>query len=57
MLLEIFAMQDEIRGAVGNNLATRALAWAGGQITTMELYQDLKSFADELDVPYSIPVK
>lgn len=40
---EIFQMQDFIRNNLGNNLATRALAWAAGEITTEDVVNDVKS--------------
>lgn len=54
---EIFAMQDAIRDAVGNNVGTRSLAWAAGEISDKEMYEELKRLADEMGLPYSIPVE
>ena len=52
---EIFEMQDEIRRAVGNGLATRALAWAAGEISTYDLYQSIKEEVDEKGIDWTIP--
>lgn len=52
---ELYRMQDAIREAIGNNFATRCLAYAAGEISEMELYEDLKVEADNLGIPYSVP--
>lgn len=52
---EIFLMQEEIQRACGNNLATRALGWAAGEIDDSELYNALKAHCDDNGFPYSIP--
>ncbi len=44
---EILLMQDVIREAIGNNIGTRCLAWAMGEITAMELYDDVAGIATE----------
>lgn len=52
---ELYQVQDAIREAIGNNFATRCLAFAAGEISVLELYQDLKIEADNLGIPYSVP--
>jgi ParB/RepB/Spo0J family partition protein len=52
---EIYDMQDTIREAIGNNLATRALGWAAGLVTTLEILQDLEEYAIEKGLPYRMP--
>ena len=52
---ELFLMQDEIYKAIGNNLATRALGWAAGEVSDMDFYCSLKEYCDDHDMPYSIP--
>jgi ParB family chromosome partitioning protein len=42
---------------VGFGLATRALAWANGEINTAELYMDIKRESKALGKPYRIPVQ
>ena len=51
---EIFAMQDNIRENIGNNLATRALAWASAQITTQELYDDIQIATEHMGKVFKI---
>jgi len=53
---EIFSMMEHIQGTIGNGLHTRCLAWAAGQISNGELYQDLKIYALENDKPYTEPI-
>jgi ParB family chromosome partitioning protein len=43
--VELLAMQTFIRETVGNCLATRTLAWAGGEINDFELFSSLKAYA------------
>lgn len=52
---EMYMMQEEIQRACGNNLATRVLAWATGEIDDVELYRSLKEFCDENSFPYTMP--
>ena len=52
---EIFKMQDLIRDAVGNNLATRALAWASGIINEHDMLLSIKEHAVEKNIPWVIP--
>ena len=48
-------MQDHIQNAVGNNFGTRCLAWAAGQISDFELFEDIKERADINGKNYVIP--
>ena len=52
---DIFWMQDHIQDAVGNNFGTRCLAWAAGEISDFEIFQDVKELAAAQDVDYVIP--
>jgi ParB family chromosome partitioning protein len=52
---ELFKMQDYIYEAIGNNLATRTIAWAGGEISDTEFHQSMKEFADSVGKEYTIP--
>jgi len=53
--VEIFGMIDEIRRATGFNFGTRTLAWAAGEINTLELYQDIKRYAADMGREFKIP--
>jgi ParB/RepB/Spo0J family partition protein len=52
---EIFLMMDHIRESVGNNMGTRCLAWAAGEIADSDLFGDIKTLAQEKSVPYEVP--
>lgn len=52
---EIFVMMDHIREAVGNNIGTRCLAWAAGEISQDELCQTVREVAEDKGVDYEIP--
>ena len=52
---EIEKMQDFIIDNMGQNLATRALAWSGGYIDNLAFMQSLKIWADQNGKPFSIP--
>lgn len=52
---DIRHIQDVIREAIGNCLATRVCAWAAGNIDDAELYASLKEEADRKGINYSIP--
>lgn len=54
---DIFWMQDHIQNAVGNNFGTRCLAWAAGEISDFELFQDIKDIAEYNNKIYIIPYK
>lgn len=49
---EIFNMMETIQDSpIGNGLWTRTLAWAAGEISTHELYIDLKNYDDSFVIP------
>ena len=52
---EIFEMITHIIQSLGAGLHTRTLAWAAGEINTLELYQDIKEEAAEKGIVYTIP--
>lgn len=52
---EEFADVDKMITPGGNCLATRALAWACGEITTLEIHQDLQEFCETVGLKYVIP--
>lgn len=52
---ELFLLQAEIQRACGNNLATRVLGWAAGEVSDSEMYASLKEYCDDNGFPYSIP--
>lgn len=55
--VEIFAMIEHIAEAVDMCLATRALAWASGEISDGEFYADLAAEAREKRRHYAIPTE
>ena len=55
--IEMVDMMSEIQRAYGNCFATRALAWASGNIDTHEFYFDLKEICDKEGLPYTIPTE
>lgn len=54
---EIFEMQSHIQSAIGNNIGTRCLAWAAGEIPNSELYQSIINEAAVLGIQYSPPME
>jgi ParB/RepB/Spo0J family partition protein len=52
---EIFDMMEHIQDNIGNNIGTRCMAWAAGEISDLDLYRDIKQFADAQGKPYAIP--
>jgi len=52
---EVQDMMEHVQDAIGNNFGTRCMAWMLGNISSLELYQDVKDIADKSDIPYSIP--
>jgi ParB family chromosome partitioning protein len=54
---EIFAMMEHIQDSVGNSFATRCLAWCAGEISSNELFRDVKEEAELLNKPYHIPTE
>jgi ParB/RepB/Spo0J family partition protein len=53
---EMLAIMEHIRGTIGVGLHSVTLAWASGELTNLELYQEFKRFADEHNIVYKIPV-
>lgn len=53
--IEIFAMMDHIQAHLGNSLATRCLAWCAGEISTIELCEDIKVKTIEEGKIYTVP--
>ena len=49
-------MIDHLGETVGYGLHTRVLAWVNGEISTAELYVDVKTYADGSDVDYESPI-
>jgi len=52
---EIFDMIGFIIDILGSSFSTRALAWAAGEISDLELYRDMKVEAEALGKLFSIP--
>jgi ParB family chromosome partitioning protein len=53
---EIFKMMDHIQENIGNNIATRALAFCAGEITDLEMHETMASYARTQGVEtYQIP--
>lgn len=52
---EIFELQDTIRDALGNSLTTKALAWAGGEISDTEIHRAIFNAAQSAGKWYSMP--
>jgi ParB/RepB/Spo0J family partition protein len=55
--IEIFEMQEHVQETLGNNLGTRCLAWAAGEISNLDLYMTIKEKADKAEIPYAIPTE
>ena len=52
---EIFEMMGHIQNAVGNNFGTRCLAWASGEISNIELIEDIQEVANANGIVYVRP--
>ncbi len=52
---EMFELQDQIRESIGNNLATRAIAYATGEIDDNEMYSSLAYEAEKAGVYFEMP--
>lgn len=52
---EIYKMMDHVIECIGANFATRALAWASGEVTDAELFADIKEYAKSVGKIYEIP--
>jgi ParB family chromosome partitioning protein len=53
---DIFHMMQHIQESIGNNFGTRCLAWAAGEITTLEIYNDIYRAAEAAGKSYIIPL-
>jgi hypothetical protein len=52
---DVFRVQDTCADALGENLASKALAWVIGEIGTMDLLNEIKKETNLLGMPWSIP--
>jgi ParB/RepB/Spo0J family partition protein len=52
---EIFELVDAILDSLGQCLATRCLAWAAGEISDLDVYEDIKKECEEQGVYFTIP--
>jgi len=52
---DIFWMQNHIQESIGNNLGTRCLAWAAGEINDFDLFQNIEELAITENKKYLIP--
>ncbi|KKL57084.1 hypothetical protein LCGC14_2239000, partial [marine sediment metagenome] len=50
-------MIDHMVKTIGYGLHTRALAWANGEINSAELFFDIRSFAKDNGIEYTVPIK
>ncbi len=53
---QIQQLIDFIITNIGANIGTRCLAWANGQISTQEIYNDLKEIADADGLDFTMPL-
>lgn len=55
---EIYEMVNQIIDETGQgSVATRALAWANGEISDLDFYRDLIEYYNSIDVPYQPPLE
>lgn len=54
---EIFKMQSFIYGKMGNNIATKSLAWAAGEVTDAEIFAALYEYAQDNGLDFVMPTK
>lgn len=52
---EIFAMIEHLAGCLGYSLTTRVLAWASGEISDMEIYNDIAEECKKEGIFYRMP--
>ena len=53
---DIFALQDYLYEELkGNSIATRLLAWCAGEITSLDMHNDLKAWAESQGKSYRMP--
>lgn len=50
-------MMTHMAKTIGYGLHTRVLAWTNGEINSAELYFDIRRYAKERDIEYTIPIK
>lgn len=49
-------MIEHMGTTIGYGLHTRTLAWANGEISSAELYMDIKRYGDAHNIDYTIPI-
>ncbi len=54
-LTDIFKLQEVIQDSIGNNFGTRCLAWAAGEISTKDIFEDIKQIALQEEVSFVEP--
>lgn len=52
---EIFAMIEHLGGTLGYSLTTRVLAWASGELTDIQIYNDIRIACEKEGVFYQMP--
>ncbi len=50
-------MIGHLGDTIGFGLHTRTLAWANGEISSAQLFMDIKRYADENGIDYEIPIR
>ena len=53
--VEIFYMQMHIQKAISNNIGTRCLAWAAGEISDAEIFNEVEKIAQDKGISYIKP--
>ena len=54
---EMFSMMDHILGSIDECLSTRVLAWCAGEISDLDLFNDIQVEATKLGKEYTIPLQ
>lgn len=54
---EINEMIELVSNSLGFGICTRLLAWANGNVSTREIYFDIKEECDALQIPFVIPAE
>ena len=52
---DMYALIDHILEHVGNSFGARCLAWAAGELSDYDIFQDIKDEAEKVNRPYTIP--
>ena len=52
---EIMDMMEHLQQTIQNGLHTRILAWVGGEINDLEIYESIEEYAGENGIEYSRP--